>query len=87
LNLFEIDLSSLSEKEQIQLSVFRAAYSPHGSIPTRAELKAEGRGGYFTETNTLKEIKHQARMLDIMYYDFLEKVERDENGNIPDDDE
>jgi len=48
-------------------------------------LKVEGEGTYFKKVNTLQEIKHQARMMDIMYYHFLETVTRDENGNIIDE--
>ena len=87
MNLSELDLSTLSDKEKIQLFPFYDAWRPFPVIvPTRKELKHEG-SGYFMKTKTLDEIKHQASMMDQMYYTFLENVTRDENGNIVDDDE
>ena len=84
MDLSLVDTSVLSEKEQAQLAPFYLAYKPHGPIPTRKVLKVEGNGGYFHEVNTIKEIKSQAKMLDSMYYTWLETVTRDENGDIVD---
>ena len=87
MDLYSVDVSTLTEREQMQLAAFRAAYAPHSAIPSRAVLKVEGNGGYFAETNTLQEIKHQARFLDSMYYTWLENAPRDSNGKICDDPE
>ena len=84
MDLSLINTSELSQREQMQLAPFHAAYKPHGTIPSRAVLKAEGNGGYFAEHNTIEEIKEQARFLDSYYYRFLETVTRDEFGNIID---
>ena len=69
----------------MQLALFHQAYRPHTAIPSRAVLKVEGEGPYFPKVDTLKEVKSQAKMMDIMYYSFLESVTRDENGNICDE--
>ena len=87
MDLFTIDTSKLSEREQMQLAVFHQAYRPHSTIPTRAVCKVEGEGTYFPKVDTLKEVKEQASMMDRMYYGFLETVTRDEFGNIVDDKE
>ena len=85
MDLSLIDTSALSEVEQMQLAPFYLAYAPHSPIPGRAVLKVEGEGTYFPQVDTLAEVKHQARMLDKMYYHFLETVTRDEHGNIIDE--
>ena len=87
MDLYSVDVSTLTEREQMQLAVFHQAYRPHTAIPSRAVLKAEGNGGYFAEHNTLDEIKEQASCMDAMYYGFLQTVTRDEFGNICDDPE
>ena len=85
MNLSQVDLSTLSEKEQAQLFPFYSAYTrPYPILLTRKDLKVEGEGGYFRKTNTLDEIKHQAKMLDTMYFTWLQTVERDSNGDIVD---
>ena len=33
----------------MQLAEFNACYRPHGDIPSRATLKAEGEGSYFSD--------------------------------------
>ena len=68
----------------MQLAAFHQAYRPHSAIPSRAVLKMEGNGGYFADVNTIDEIRHQAQMMDVMYYDFIGDTTRDENGNIRD---
>ena len=85
MNLFEVDIETLTELEQMQLAEFRDAYRPHSPIPTRKVLKVEGEGTYFPKVNTLDEIKEQVSVMDTMYYYFLETVTRDANGNIMDD--
>lgn len=85
MDLSTIDTSALSQKEQMQLAPFYLAYAPHSDIPSRKVLKVEGEGTYFPKVDTLAEVKHQAKMLDKMYYTFLESCTRDENGNICDE--
>ena len=80
-----VDTSSLDEKTQMQLAVFYDAWRPHNAIPSRKVLKVEGKGSYFSESNTIQKIKHQASMMDQMYYSFLQTVTRDEKGNIKDE--
>ena len=88
MNLYNIDITTLTQQEQCQLFAFRDAWRPHTAIPTRAECKIMGEGAYFPDHGkALDEIKEQARMLDTMYYGFLETVTRDEYGNICDDEE
>ena len=74
-----VDTSALSELEQMQLAPFYLAYHPHGPIPSRAVLKVEGEGTYFPSHNekTMDLIKEQARMMDRMYYGFIETTTRD----------
>ena len=84
MDLSLIDTSALSEKEQMQLAPFHQAYRPHSPCPPRKVLKVEGEGSYFKKEKTLELIKHQASMMDKMYYTFLESVTRDEFGNIID---
>ena len=85
LDLSTIDTSTLTEREQMMIAPFYVCYRPHTAIPTRKVLKVEGEGTYFPKVNTLDEVKSQAKMLDKMYYHFLESVTRDENGNIVDE--
>ena len=85
MDLFKLNVSELSEKEQMQLAPFHQAYRPHEPIPPRKVLKVEGEGTYFPKVNTLDEVKRQASMMDKMYYDFLLTVTRDEFGNVCDE--
>ena len=84
MDLFTVDTSQLSEREQMQLAIFHQAYRPHDAIPSRAVCKVEGEGTYFPQVDTLKEVKEQASMMDRMYYGFLETVTRDEFGKVCD---
>ena len=84
MDLYSIDVSMLTEVQQMQLAALRAAYAPHSPVPPRAVLKVEGNGGYFAEHNTIAEIRAQAAMMDVMYYDFIGDTTRDENGIIRD---
>ena len=84
LNLLEVNLSELSEKERMQLAVFHRAYQPHGSIPDKKMLKKEAKP-YFSDVKCIDEIKAQAKFMDTFYYRFLESVTRDSDGNICDD--
>ena len=86
MNLHNINYSELPESTQVQLFPFYDAWRPHSAIPSRTECKLMGEGAYFPDHGkALDEIKEQARMLDTMYYGFLETVTRDEHGNICDD--
>ena len=87
MDLYKVDLSTLTTDEQIKLQQFRQAYRPHTAPPSRATLRAEGNGGYFTEHNTIQEIKQQAKFMDTWYYTFLETAPRDSKGNITDNPE
>ena len=87
MNLYDVDLNTLTEREQCQLFAFRDAWRPFTPTPSRAELKVTGRGSYFSNHKALDEIKEQARTLDCLYYGFLETVTRDEHGNVMDDPE
>ena len=84
MNLYELDTSVLSEREQMQLAPFYLAYAPHSPIPSRAVLKVEGEGTYFPKVDTIAEVKEQASNMERMYYNFLATVTRDEDGNIVD---
>ena len=83
MNLYQVDLSTLTQSEQFKLAEFRRAYAPHTPAPTRKFLKRE-ENGYFSNINTIQEIKEQTKTLDVMYFNFLETVTRDDKGNICD---
>ncbi len=84
MDLSKLNVSELSEREQMMLAPFYVCYRPHTAIPPRKVLKVEGEGSYFKKEKTLDLVKYQASMMDKMYYTFLESVTRDEFGNIID---
>ena len=84
IDLSLLDTSEMSEKLQMQLAPFHAAYKPHGEIVSRAVLRVEGEGSYFQSERAMDMVARQASMLDKMYYRFIETVNRDEEGEVAD---
>ena len=84
IDLSTLDMSEMSESLQMKLAPFYLAYKPHGEIVPRKVLKVEGEGGYFESEKAMDMVHRQASMIDKMYYQFLETVSRDKDGNIID---
>ena len=84
IDLSLLDTSEMSEKLQMQLAPFHAAYRAHGEIVSRAVLRVEGEGSYFKSERAMDLIIRQSSILNQMYYGFIGDTTRDDEGKVCD---